>query len=96
MQLERNQEVIGWDNLMRRKFAKNWRKLNELHNRKLKDIQRQKEKPQREQEKLRETQEKEWNLYWEPMRPMKKKTVEPQKNVKQKADVFERVFAGIM
>ena len=55
-QLQRNQEAIGWDNLLRGKFAKDWRKLNGVHNRKLKDIQREKYKFQREQKKLREAQ----------------------------------------
>ena len=27
-QLQRNQEAIGWDHLLRVKFAKHWRKLN--------------------------------------------------------------------
>ena len=34
-QLQRNQEAIGWDNLLQGKFAKDWRKLNGVHNRKL-------------------------------------------------------------
>ena len=38
-QLQRNQGVIGWDNLLRGKFVKDWRNLNGVHNRKLKDIQ---------------------------------------------------------
>ena len=58
-QLQRNQEAIGWDNLLRGKFAKDCRKLNGVHNRKLKDIQQQKEKVQREQKKIREAQVKE-------------------------------------
>ena len=37
-QLQQNLEAIGWDNLLRGKFAKDWRKLNGVHNRKLKDI----------------------------------------------------------
>ena len=40
-QLQRNQEAIEWDNLLRGKFAKDWRKLNGVHNRKQKDIQQQ-------------------------------------------------------
>ena len=36
---KRNQEVIGWDNLLRGKFEKDWGNLNGVHNRKLKDIQ---------------------------------------------------------
>ena len=51
---QRNQEAIGWDNLLQGKFAKDWIKLNGVHNRKLKAIQQQKKKLQREQEKLRE------------------------------------------
>ena len=97
-QLQRYQEAIGWDNLLRGKFAKDWRKLNGIHNRKLKDIQREKEKVQREQEKLREAQEKERELYWDPMRPAKKKktSVVPPEKKKRKADVFQRVFTGII
>ena len=37
-QLQRNHEAIGWDNLLRGKFAKDWRKLNGVYNRKLKEI----------------------------------------------------------
>ena len=45
-QLQKNQEAIGWDNLLRGKFAKDWRKLNGAYNRKLKDIQQEKDKVQ--------------------------------------------------
>ena len=72
-------------------FAKDRRKLNRVYNRKLKKIQQQKVRVQREQERKRDAQVKGRNLYWDPMRPMKekkKKTVEPQKKEKQKADVF--------
>ena len=68
-QLQGYQEVIGWDNLLRGKFAKDWRRLNGVYNRKLKDTQRHKEKLQREQERIREAQEKERDLYWDLMRP---------------------------
>ena len=96
-QLQRNQEAIGWDNLLRGKFTKDWRKLNGVYNRKLKDIQQKKEKVQWEQRKIREAQEKEQDLYWDPTRPMKKKrtTVEPPQKNKRKADVFQQVFEGI-
>ena len=30
--LQRNQEVLGWDSLLRGKFAKDWRKLKGVHN----------------------------------------------------------------
>ena len=56
-QLQRNQEAIGWDNLLQGKFTKGWRKLNGVHNRKLKDIQQEKDKVQREQRKLREAKD---------------------------------------
>ena len=100
-QLQTNQEAIGWDNLLRGKFAKDWRKLNRVQNRKLKDIQRQKEKLKRDHERIKEAKEKEWDLYWDPTRPMetKKKSIEPQKKKKkkkQKTDVFQQVFEGIM
>ena len=65
-QLQRNQEAIRWDNLLRGKFAKDWRKLNRVYNSKLKEIQEKTEKAHREQEKIRETQEKERDLYWDP------------------------------
>ena len=74
---------------MQGKFAKDWRKLNGVHKRKQKAIRKQKEK-------IREEQEKEWDLYWDPMRPTKKKKKVPQKKQKQKADVFQRVFEGII
>ena len=38
-QLQRNQEAIGWDNLLRGKFAEDWIKLNGVHDRKLKATQ---------------------------------------------------------
>ena len=80
----------GWDNLLHGKCAKDWRKLNGVHNRKLKDIQPEKDKVQREQRKLREAQD--------PTRPMKKRrtTVEEPEKKKRKADVFQRVLAGII
>ena len=89
---------FGWDNLLRGRFAKDWRKLNGVHNRKLKDIQREKEKVQQEQRKLREAQEKERDLYWDPMRPTKKRRtrVEAPETKKRKADVFQRVLARII
>ena len=64
----------------------------------MKATQRQKEKLQREQEKITEAKEKERDLYWDPMRLTKreKKMEEPQKKQKQKADVFQRVFEGII
>ena len=84
--------------MLQGKFAKDWRKLNGVQNRKLKAIFRQKEKLQKEQEKLREAQEKEWDLYWDPTRPTKKKRKKgvPQKTQKQKGDVFQLVFKGII
>ena len=53
---------------------------------------------QREQEKLREAQEKERDLYWDRMRPTnkKRKTEKPQKKQKQKADVFQSMFESII
>ena len=77
---------------------KDWRKLNGVYNKKLKDIQQQKEKVQQEQKKIREAQEKERDLYWDLTRPMKKKrkTVEPPEKKIRKADVFQRVFEGII
>ena len=33
-QLQRNQAAIGWDNLLRGKFVKDWRKLNGVYLRK--------------------------------------------------------------
>ena len=97
-ELQRNQEAIGWDNLLRGKFAKDWRKLNGVYNRKLKEIQEKTEKAHREQEKIREAQEKERDLYWDPMRPMKKKTtaIELPPKKKHKADIFQQVFQGIV
>ena len=95
-QLQRNQEAIGWDNLLRGKFAKDWRKLNGVYNRKLKDIQREKDKAQRERKQRREAEEQQRNPYWDPTRPTKKRKMEkPEKKVR-KADVFQRVFAGII
>ena len=90
------QEAIGWDNLLRGNFVKDWRKLNGVHLRKLKTIRKQ-------EGKLREEQEKERDLYWDPTGTTKKKKKLPQKKKKlphkkkkQKADVFQRVFESIM
>ena len=47
-QLQRNQEAIGWDNLLRGKFVKDWRKLNGVHLRKQEAIQKQEEKLRKE------------------------------------------------
>ena len=88
-QLQRNQEAIGWDNLLQGKFVKDWRKLNGVHLRKQKAIRKQKEK-------LREEREKERDLYWDPMRTTKKKEKVPQKKKKQKSDVIQQVFESIM
>ena len=60
---------------------------------KMKATQRQKEQLQREQ-KIREVQEKEWDLTRPTKR--KKKTGEPQKKEIQKADLFQGVFEGII
>ena len=49
-QLQRNQDAIGWDNLLRGKFAKDWRKLNGEYNRKQNENQ---------QKEIREEQEEE-------------------------------------
>ena len=97
-QLQQNQEAIGWDNLLRGKFAKDWRKLNGVHNNKLKDIQREKDKINREQKKIREAKEKEQDLYWDPTRPTKKRktTVDKPVKKKRKTDVFQRMLAGII
>ena len=76
--------------MLRGKFVKDWRKLNGVHLRKQKAIRKQ-------EEKLREEQEKEQDLYWDPMQTTeKKKKKEIQKKTKQKADVFQRVFESIM
>ena len=89
-QLQRNQEAIGWDNLLRGKFVKDWRKLNGVYNRKLKDIQREKDKVQRERKQRREVEEQQRNPYWDPTRPTKKRKMTMEKSEKQvrKADVF--------
>ena len=58
---------------MRGKFTKDWRKINGVYNRKLKDIQQKKEKVRREQKEIREAQDKERYLYYDPTRSMKKK-----------------------
>ena len=65
-QLQRNQAAIGWDNLLRGKFVKDWRKLNRVYLRKQKAIRKQ-------EEQLRAEQEKEQDLHWDPMRTTKKK-----------------------
>ena len=71
-------------------------KLNGVYNKKLKDIQREKDKVQREQRQRREAEEQQRNSYWDPTRQTKKRKVEkPEKKVR-KADAFQRVFVGII
>ena len=97
-QLQRNQEVIGWDNLLRGKFAKDWRKLIREYNRKRNKIEEQIAKAHRAQEKIQEAQERERDGYWEPMRAKQRNTQEeePPPPKKRKADVFQRVFQKIV
>ena len=83
-QLQRNQETIGWDNLLRGKFVKDWRKLNGVHLRKQKAIRKQ-------EEKLRAEQEKAQDLYWDLMRTPKKKKKKKKKEIQKKADMFQQV-----
>ena len=71
-QLQRNQDAIGWDHLLRGKFAKDWRKLNGVYNRKLKETQEETAKTHRAQEKIREDLEKQRDLYWDSMSPTKR------------------------
>ena len=42
-QLQKNQQVIFWDNLLRGEFSKDWRKLQYIYKQKKKDIYKQKE-----------------------------------------------------
>ena len=58
--------MIGWDNLLRGKFVKYLRKVNEAYKKEQKAICKQKEK-------LQEVQEKEQEKYWDPTRPTKRK-----------------------
>ena len=101
-QLQRNQEAIGWDNLLQGKFAKDWRKLNGVHNRKLKDIQWEKEKVRWEQKKRREAEEQQRNPYWDPTRPTKRKTTKTREEETQGRCIPEGVsgnhkdYPGIM
>ena len=92
-QLQRNQEAIGWDNLLRGKFAKDWRILNGQYNRK----QNEQRKEQREHQKEREAQERDRAGYWDPTKAKQRKVqkAEQPKPTKHKADVFQRVFKGI-
>ena len=46
-QLQWNQKAIRLDNLLQGKFAKDWRKLNRAHNKKLRAIYKQKEQHQK-------------------------------------------------
>ena len=84
--------------MKRSKFAKDWRKLNGVYNRKLKETQEKTAKTHRAQEKVREELEKQRDLYRDQMRPTKKITpaVEPPPKKKHKADLFQRVSQGIV
>ena len=76
---------------MQGKFVKDWRKLNRVYNRKLKETQEKTAKIHRAQEKIRKDLEKQRDLYWDPMRPTKKTTtaIEPPPKQKRKVDVFQ-------
>ena len=67
-QLQRNQEAIGWDNLLHGKFAKDWRKLNGEYNRRQNKIEEKTIKSHRAQEKIQEDQERKRGGYWDPLR----------------------------
>jgi len=96
-QLQRNQEAIGWDNLLRGKFAKDWRKLKGEYNRKQREIEERTAKAHTAQEEIREAQERERDGYWEPMRAKQRETqIEPPPPKKRKADVFQRIFQAIV
>ena len=41
--LQKNQQAIGWDNLLRGEFSKDWRKLQHIYKQKKKDNCKQKE-----------------------------------------------------
>eukprot|EP00751_Fragilariopsis_kerguelensis_P041580 CAMPEP_0171018216 /NCGR_PEP_ID=MMETSP0736-20130129/28114_1 /TAXON_ID=186038 /ORGANISM="Fragilariopsis kerguelensis, Strain L26-C5" /LENGTH=85 /DNA_ID=CAMNT_0011454637 /DNA_START=391 /DNA_END=645 /DNA_ORIENTATION=+ len=72
------------DGTTRGKFSKDWRKLNGVYNRKLKDIQQEKDKVQRERKQRREAEEQQRNPYWDPTRSMKKRQMEkPEKQVRK-------------
>ena len=84
-QLQKNQQAIGWDNLLRGKISKEWRKLQHIHKQKKKDIHKQKEKQRKQQD--------ENNRNPEILADLAKKKKKKQPNAK--ADVFQRVFESI-
>ena len=90
-------EAIGWDNLLRGKFAKDWRKLNREYNRKQNENEQKTLQSHRAQEEVRETVERERDGYWDPTRAKQRKAqeVEQPKPQKHIADVFQRVFKEI-
>ena len=96
-QLQRNQDAIGWDNLLRGKFAIDWRKLNGEYNRKQNEHQQKTVQSHRAQEEIREAQERERDGYWNLIKAKQRKAqeVEQPKPKKHKADVFQRVFKEI-
>ena len=96
-QLQQNKEAIGWDNLLRAKFAKDWRKLNGEYNRKQNENKQKTVQSHRAQEEIREALERERDGYWDPTRVKQRKAqeVEQPKPKKHKADVFQRVFQAI-
>ena len=85
-QLQKNQQAIGWDNLLRGKFSKDWRKLQHTYRQKKKNIYRQTKQQQKRQEDNNVNPEIRVDM------TMKKKTKKP---TKYKADVLQRVFESI-
>ena len=67
-QLQRNQEAIGWDNILRGKFAKDWMILNGEYNRKQNENEQKTLQSHRAQEEIREVLERERDGYWDPTR----------------------------
>ena len=89
-QLQRNQEAIGWDNLLRGKFAKDWSKINRVHNKKLNNIQRDHDRIQQAEQKRREAEEQQQNLYWDPTRPTKKRKMKKNQRSKYARQMYSR------
>ena len=57
-QLQRNQETVGWDNLLRGKFAKDWRILNGEYNRKQNENEQETLQSHKAQEEIRKSSRK--------------------------------------
>ena len=71
-----NTTSVGWNNLLRSKFAKDWRNFNGEYNRKQNEHEQKTSQSHRAQEEIREAQERERDGYWDPIKAKQRKAQE--------------------